>query len=281
MPTENEEVTEDSLPPNVAILPRSVEATALDENPSMLSTPEVLLKWGALKGIAQIRNQIHLSVSTVTTWRKNFFDIPKNAIGKAFVNEATRLLRLYNNRTCWSPLALHMFCLFFPLMLQKPAKRSKPKDHTRHLLKRLAYWKEGHLHLLMSESIEIQKRLVSGTNSSSESRLKAFSRLMLEGKVKQALKLVDSSNDITGVHTMTADVKQKLKEKHPEEGELHADALSAEDIGQCEDVIFEEIDGEMVQQVVKGRCRDMETGFMLKISWPILKRSCRGNCDTR
>ena len=75
---------------------------------------------------------------------------------------------------------------------------------------------------------------------------------MLEGKVKQALKLVDSSNDITGVHTMTADVKQKLKEKHPEEGELHADALSAEDIGQCEDVIFEEIDGEMVQQVVKG-----------------------------
>ena len=47
------------------------------------------------------------------------------------------------------------------------------------------------------------------------SDIKGFTRLMLEGKVKQALKLVDKNNGICGVHDLNGDVKRKLEEKHP------------------------------------------------------------------
>ena len=42
---------------------------------------------------------------------------------------------------------------------------------------------------------------------------------MLEGKVKQALKLVDANSEITGVHPLTPSVKAILEEKHPDAAE--------------------------------------------------------------
>ena len=61
------------------------------------------------------------------------------------------------------------------LLLQKPSAKSKAKEHSLHLLRRLEMWKKGHLSLLINETKAIQKRLVSSKKPrSKEETLRIF-----------------------------------------------------------------------------------------------------------
>ena len=81
------------------------------------------LKWGMLEGIDDIRSALEKAHLKISTWRLNMFSMPHNAIGKEAVKELTRLLTLFNNSTCWEPVAVHFVMVFLPLMLQKPSSR--------------------------------------------------------------------------------------------------------------------------------------------------------------
>ena len=85
----------------------------------------------------------------------NLFEVPRGKAGKDIITEITRLLSLINTRTQWESLALNILMIFPPLMLQKPSSRSKNKDHSRYLHKRLLLWKEGKLQEIISEVEEI------------------------------------------------------------------------------------------------------------------------------
>ena len=81
-------------------------------------------------------------------------------------------------------------------MLQKPSSRSKNSDHKRYLTKRLRLWKEGKLTEIISEAEEIQRLITTKDARKKEDLKKGFTRLMLSGKARQALKLVDCNSEI-------------------------------------------------------------------------------------
>ena len=71
--------------------------------------------------------------------------------------------------------------------------RSKAKDHVHHLSRRLDMWKRGDVTALLREGSTIQKRIRQTSGRMDEERIaRIFSKLMMEGKVKSALRFVTS-----------------------------------------------------------------------------------------
>ena len=81
-------------------------------------------------------NDIH---QELTTWMKNNFLVPRGKIGKAFIAELNRILQMFNYKTKFEPIALHLVQIFIPLMLQKPSAKSKNRDHVKYLQKAFEY----------------------------------------------------------------------------------------------------------------------------------------------
>ena len=117
--------------------------------------------------------------------------------------------------------------------------------------KRLALWKEGNLEDLISEGDEIQRRMKPGRKTE-ESLSKGFTRLMLSGNVRQAVKLLDANDPVNGVHEVTEDVRKTLLEKHPKGKDAQEGVLDDREIPRIEKVIFEEIDEVLVQRAAKA-----------------------------
>jgi hypothetical protein len=67
-------------------------------------------------------------------------------------------------------------------MPQKPAQKSKAKQHVAYLLRWLELWKYGDLEPLMNGVRLIQKRLKTAHKVKKESNAKAFCRLMMAGR---------------------------------------------------------------------------------------------------
>ena len=85
------------------------------------------------------------------------------------------------------------------LLLQKPSKRSKAKDHISHLKRRLELWKQGNIEALVQEGECIQKPLVNKPRPSDNDAIaRNFGRMMEQGKVKAALRYL-SQNTSGGV----------------------------------------------------------------------------------
>ena len=124
-----------------------------DVDPVIRST----MKWGILKGHEEIANVLQVAYDEVVKWKKNFFRLPHGACGKGVVEEAAKLLSFYNEKSPLENLAIKTLIVFIPLILQKPSKNSKNKDHKEHLKRRLQLWKNGYLQLLINEVREIQK----------------------------------------------------------------------------------------------------------------------------
>ena len=88
--------------------------------------------------------------------------------------------------------------MVFPsLLLQKPSRRSKAKQHSAKLSQRLTLWKEGKIDILLCEGKAIQRQLQRKPRSKEEIT-KIFSRLMLQGKVTTALKFLESEAQAGG-----------------------------------------------------------------------------------
>ena len=187
----------------------------------------------------------------IVKWEKNYFEVPKNATGKDFISELKKIFHLFNSKTILESVAINMAMVFLPLMLQKPSARSKKKDHTRYLKQRLETWRSGSISDIILECEAIQKRLKS-SKKKSISDIKGFTRLMLEGKVRQALKLVNANSDVSGVHDLTPRVVEKLKEKHPDGQLAEPTALIEGTPPRVEPVIYEDIDSKMVQEAAKN-----------------------------
>ena len=136
-------------------------------------------------------------------------------------------------------------------MLQKPSSKSKAKDHCKYLEKRLKLWTEGDLDSIMAENREIQKKLRQSQDKKKETKERAFSRLMFQGKISAAMKFIDSENDMRGVHSLTDEIKKLLLEKHPKAKEVSNDILLPPNATEPQPVIFEEIDGVAVYNAAK------------------------------
>ena len=90
------------------------------------------------KDLEETNNQI-------VYWRKNIFMVPIGASGKKFIDEIFRLLNLWANDTPLKNTALNTIHVMPALLLQKPSKTSKTKEHLKALERRLRLWEEGNI----------------------------------------------------------------------------------------------------------------------------------------
>ena len=210
-------------------------------------TTDETVTWGSMTGLKEIKASVDRLYLEIIAWQKNMFLLPRGNVGKEFISELTRLINLFNRKTVWSDIALSLAHIFIPLMLQKPSIKSKAKNNAKYLAKRLEWWKNGNLELLLNECNEVQIRLSKNAGQDAESKRKAFCRLMLQGKISKALKYVDNSTDATlGVHAVNNEIISTLMEKHPDPGTVTEEALLPEVPEPPEEVIFEPIDAEKV-----------------------------------
>ena len=69
--------------------------------------------------------------------------------------------------------------------------------------------------------------------------------------MKQALKLVDADNDVTGVAKIDSNIKRSLQDKHPPGEQTNLIAMADGEIVRIQEVIFEGIDASAVQAAAK------------------------------
>jgi len=73
---------------------------------------------------------------------------------------------------------------------------------------------------------------------------------MLQGQVKKALSIVDTTNDIDGKYDITGDIIKKLKEQHPKAEKIKQSTIIP--VTKTENVIFENIAQEEI--VSSSKC---------------------------
>ncbi len=222
-----------------------------DACPSDLNDKSEQISWGEHHGLDKIKLIIKSAYQEISGWFKNLFFLPWGKTSRDFIAELTNLIELFNGKTPWEPVAIDMLHVFIPIMLQKPSARSKSRVNSKYLMHRLEKWKQGQLEALMSECREIQKRLKTEFKKRTESRKKTFCKLMFEGKISKALKFVDSESKISGVHKVTDAVVKSLEEKHPIAKPVDPACVVNGEIPKVEPVIFETIDGDLIQSVAK------------------------------
>ena len=109
------------------------------------------------------------------------------------------------------------------LLLQKPSKRSKTKEHIGHLKRRLDLWSKGDIQQLLEEGRCIQARLIYLTApGKNEVDGHIFRSLMAQGKVRSALSLLsrEQSGGVLGLDDIIPQsqgltTRDVLRDKHP------------------------------------------------------------------
>ena len=88
-------------------------------------------------GNTSLSNIIDIIYNKVVSWRKNLFLLPSGSCGKKYIEETTRLLNEWIHGSRLNGISLKAVMLMLNLLLQKPSKNSKSKDHQLALERRL------------------------------------------------------------------------------------------------------------------------------------------------
>ena len=139
-------------------------------------------------------------------WTRNLFKIPSGKSGTMFVKELVRLIRAYVEGSSMESFALSAAMLMPILLLQKPHRKSKTKEHSTILLRRLDLWGKGKFDELMAESRQIQKCLSRGRTKwgkVSDRKALCFANLVMQGKLKAALAFLNNNCSNTGPLPLT------------------------------------------------------------------------------
>ena len=203
--------------------------------------------WGDLT-VDEIFQIILASYEESSRWKRNLFLLPSGSAGKLFIDECTKLVNAWNNNSPLKAIAIKALMLFPSMMLQKPSKNSKSKEHTECLQRRLKLWREGDFDSLVREIRSIQSKLkYQDIPTTTEAIAKKFNNFMMIGNVKAALKLLSENNN-AGILPLTPETLNLLDEKHPQ-AEAKQDDMMLEGpeifIGEFE---YNNIDGDLIQK---------------------------------
>lgn len=118
---------------------------------------------------------------------------PSGAAGKKIVTETTKWIEYWNaDATYYKEIALKVIMIMPALLLQKPSFKSSSKQHSQSLKRRLELWESDDLNKLFNESSTIQAKLPTNPKGMNDENLsKTFAKLVLEGKIKAAMELLD------------------------------------------------------------------------------------------
>ena len=101
--------------------------------------PDGDFQWGDMSG-EQFCDFIVSAYEEVVHWRPNVFMIPFGKAGKSFVRDLAKLYQAYVDQSALHSVALMACSMMQPLLLQKPYRQSKAKDHSACLSRRLDLW---------------------------------------------------------------------------------------------------------------------------------------------
>ena len=226
--------------------------------------------WGVVDSTS-FSNSLEVAYTEIVHWRRNLFSVPSGKVGEAFVFELSRLFRAYAEATALESVALKATIVLPVLTLQKPCLKSKPKDHIKHLKRRLEIWKEGNLDVLLAEGRTIQncfKRKDTNsklrqTDTNTDSCLaRDFSNLMFKGQTKAAIKLL-SAEERAGYLRMderipmigfseTKSVHEVLVDKHPPaQPALPQVIINSSDSPSLHPIYFDSLDANMIRLASK------------------------------
>ena len=107
------------------------------------------------------------------------------------------MFQAYADSSALEGIAMKAAMILPALLLQKPHPRSRTKEHVKHLERHLCLWKDGNLESLLDEGQTIQSRLAKDCNSRNpptDQLSRNFSELVMEGKVRAALRLIADDN---------------------------------------------------------------------------------------
>ena len=105
-------------------------------------------------------------------WRKKIFLLPSGSFGKKFITETTRLLELWNNDSePMKDIAIKAMMITPALLLQKPGFKSKSKEHSECLQRRINTWDQGDFDSLVREARIIQTKLPTGKQQEQPDKL--------------------------------------------------------------------------------------------------------------
>ena len=167
------------------------------------------------------------------------------------------------------------------LLLQKPSKTSKWKDHLKALERRIDLWSKGKIDKLLFEGETIQSRLHHFNIPKSIGELsKKFALLMEKGNVNSALKLL-TSNISNGISPLDDKTLSLLKQKHPPSSELNEEVLLRGEKPSVHSVVFEDIDESMVKEAALKTKGDSDLSGLDAAEWrKILVSKSYGTINT-
>ena len=233
--------TGESFPTTLPVAPGDVDTSV------PLQSEGPMFAWGEATSGVFIQN-MNTIYEKVVFWKKNLFKLPSGAAGKSFIKECTRLIKAWTSKSALRAIALKCIMIMPHLLLQKPAKDSKAKDHSEAIKRRMALWHRGDLSAIFQECDTIQKRMKkSMPSNSTEAISKKFASLMKKGNASAAVKLL-TSNMEGGILPLTEETMQLLQSKHPEAQECQPEAIFEMQAPEVHPVVFEEIDGESVRK---------------------------------
>ena len=166
----------------------------LENEVTTRSSASYQFQWGDIPGneFVQIINKAY---EKIVFWRKNLFKLPSGSAGKRYISEITKLLNGWTFNSPWKDISFKAIHIMPGLLLQKPSKNSKAKDHANALRRRLILWLKGDIESLLHEAETIQKRLKTIHRRKDIGQIsKSFAAMMKNGNVNGALKLSESRN---------------------------------------------------------------------------------------
>ena len=219
------------------------KTTSAECSTSAILDGTVITIWGQYSKL-DVEQIISAIYEEIVHWRKNVFLLPSGATGKKYLRVMTKFIDYWNDEShAFKNIALKILMVMPALLLQKPSYKSKSKNHSDYLARRLDSWERGDFDALMNEGRTIQKKFVERLQQhQNENQLaKSFANLMLKGKVTSAIKLLEKAES-TGVLPLNKDVINDLREKHPTSKSTDPEFLLSGKVPFVDPVMFEELD---------------------------------------
>ena len=223
--------------------------------------------WGKLSG-REFCDQISEAYEEVVHWKRNVFMIPSGNAGKKFVNQLASLFQAYADQSTLECIAMKAAVVMQVVLLQKPAAKSKARDHAAHLDRRLSMWINGDIEPLLSECRCLQNRLAKNNEPNDEEVIsRNFSKMMMMGKVNSALRYLSqkTSGGVLGLDDLIPvkdgssprTVRDILHDLHPAAKDPVEESLLKDTPSNSlpfDPILFESLDGSRIRDSAL-RCR--------------------------
>ena len=237
----------------------------IEDLPTFTPVPEPDFRWGEAKEGRSFACALNRVYDEIVQWKRNLFKVPSGNAGKAFVRELSRMFNAYAEGSALECVAMKAAMTMPALLLQKPSSRSKAREHALHLERRLKLWSDGELDDLLHEGRTVQRQLTLSQQSQQnddDRTARVFAKLMMEGKVRAALRLVTQANGSGPLPlnttanpndpTSTQTVRDILLEKHPPKQPPKKSTIAKPDtpVPEPHPVLFDEISGQMIRDMI-------------------------------